>query len=775
MRRKHSNRFHTIRSISIWFVIISMISLRTEAQTNTLLRLCVPDSIYEDCLQFSDQTRHVITCINARDRFECMELIEKDEADTVNLMPEDLYLAGRLFNLEPFLTEEFNGRFFKQRAGVLIPKNSRIRNFHDLRNKRACLGPYNDIFQWKIPIGILMAGNAIIPDCRDELHSVENFFLEACAAGNWSSDQFIDSELKRKHRKLCNLCKNTPFGLCNENDLFAGQEGSIKCMLEGRGEVAFTTIETALDYFSKRPSEREHYEFLCLDGSRMAITPGACPWAKLPTNAFVIRKNLNRHREAFTRLLTSLFNRFVQVRPKWFDRGFVSSPNVTQLMSLTNRATQSDVYLSFLLPAIERHLQGCPSNNVTFCLSKQGELPKCQQLQRIAFAHGVRPKIRCYQADSEATCIRLLNERKADLMIMEPDRFYLASKYHSLDAVAIEETNDPIYSVAVVRSNSDLTMLSDLRGKRSCHTGFGHLASWTIPIGYLLKDQIVEPSSCRRAEVIVDYFGGSCVPGAADARINPNGTGVEKLCSQCIGDELGEHSCDLNFGERYRGEDGALRCLVEGRGDVAFLSHTTLMQLADGQFTAPWASTLTDELKASDFRLLCRIPTNLFDARTGGFLRSNSIDDVMVDNNIVNSRTLLQATVQDFERCHLARIPKSIIATSMFTPWEKRFEASLMLQQLSDEFLSSDQDSFLLSGLFRNRSDLMFTDNVKSLKIFRPEVTSEEILGEFLPFLSENDQVACRGFHLSSKSYLACFLSILSIILHCCLCLCLIS
>lgn len=223
-----------------------------------------------------------------------MELIEKDEADTVNLMPEDLYLAGRLFNLEPFLTEEFNGRFFKQRAGVLIPKNSRIRNFHDLRNKRACLGPYNDIFQWKIPIGILMAGNAIIPDCRDELHSVENFFLEACAAGNWSSDQFIDSELKRKHRKLCNLCKNTPFGLCNENDLFAGQEGSIKCMLEGRGEVAFTTIETALDYFSKRPSEREHYEFLCLDGSRMAITPGACPWAKLPTNAFVIRKNLSK-------------------------------------------------------------------------------------------------------------------------------------------------------------------------------------------------------------------------------------------------------------------------------------------------------------------------------------------------------------------------------------------------------------------------------------------------------------------------------------------------
>ncbi|CAG2107132.1 unnamed protein product [Medioppia subpectinata] len=49
------------------------------------------------------------SCINARDKYDCMQLLERDEADIVNLDAEDLYLAGRLYALEPFIVEEFNG------------------------------------------------------------------------------------------------------------------------------------------------------------------------------------------------------------------------------------------------------------------------------------------------------------------------------------------------------------------------------------------------------------------------------------------------------------------------------------------------------------------------------------------------------------------------------------------------------------------------------------------------------------------------------------------
>jgi len=41
-----------------------------------------------------------------------MRLIDRDEADIVNLDAEDLYLAGRLYNLEPFIVEEYNGSMY---------------------------------------------------------------------------------------------------------------------------------------------------------------------------------------------------------------------------------------------------------------------------------------------------------------------------------------------------------------------------------------------------------------------------------------------------------------------------------------------------------------------------------------------------------------------------------------------------------------------------------------------------------------------------------------
>ncbi|CAG2113100.1 unnamed protein product, partial [Medioppia subpectinata] len=94
--------------------------------------------------------------------------------------------------------------------------------------------------------------------------------------------------IERRHPNLCSLCKDPQ--MCSERDPYAGEEGAIKCLMEGEGQVAFTTIETTEHYFKTRPEERDNYQFLCLDGSRMPITRRACEWARKPTNAFVIRK-----------------------------------------------------------------------------------------------------------------------------------------------------------------------------------------------------------------------------------------------------------------------------------------------------------------------------------------------------------------------------------------------------------------------------------------------------------------------------------------------------
>ena len=198
-----------------------------------------------------------------------------------------------------------------ERSAVVIPRASRITSLSELRGKRACLGEYNHILKWNVPVGILLASETMVPDCRGELNSVERFFSESCAAGNWSSDPELDDDLseflimkllyflsdltsvfflEKSHVRLCSLCKDS-FSPCSANDMFSGSDGTLKCLVDGtRAEVAFTTVDIATDFFSRRPEEREQFEFLCLDGSRMAITSRGCDWAKHPTNSFVIRK-----------------------------------------------------------------------------------------------------------------------------------------------------------------------------------------------------------------------------------------------------------------------------------------------------------------------------------------------------------------------------------------------------------------------------------------------------------------------------------------------------
>jgi hypothetical protein len=74
------------------------------------------------------------------------------------------------------------------------------------------------------------------------------------------------------------------------------------------------------------------------------------------------------------------------------------------------------------------------------------------------------------------------------------------------------------------------------------------------------------------AESAAAFFGGMCAPGAADATAGNSGL-KDKLCSAC---EAGSSGFCEKGADKYSDYDGALRCLVEGAGDVAFVKHTTL-------------------------------------------------------------------------------------------------------------------------------------------------------------------------------------------------------
>nr|MBO0619161.1 PhnD/SsuA/transferrin family substrate-binding protein [Acinetobacter baumannii] len=141
----------------------------------------------------------LVQCISRPDRLSCMEALEADEADTVNLDAANLFVAGNHFNLSILAYEQNNGEPYKYRSVALVPKSLELSSLHELEGKRSCHTGVGRTAGWQIPITYLQRSGIMNQDCRGELETVENFFNQSCAPGKWSKDPIVDAELKRKH------------------------------------------------------------------------------------------------------------------------------------------------------------------------------------------------------------------------------------------------------------------------------------------------------------------------------------------------------------------------------------------------------------------------------------------------------------------------------------------------------------------------------------------------------------------------------------------------
>lgn len=75
---------------------------------------------------------------------------------------------------------------------------------------------------------------------------------------------------------LCALCLGTGADKCSadeDKNEYAGHEGAFKCMVDGKGDVAFFkhgTVEKAIK--KGNYGNQTDYEYLCRDGSRKGET-----------------------------------------------------------------------------------------------------------------------------------------------------------------------------------------------------------------------------------------------------------------------------------------------------------------------------------------------------------------------------------------------------------------------------------------------------------------------------------------------------------------------
>nr|XP_049604315.1 protein phosphatase 1 regulatory subunit 7 isoform X4 [Syngnathus scovelli] len=278
---------------------------------------------------------------------------------------------------------------------------------------------------------------------------------------------------------------------------------------------------------------------------------------------------------------------------------------------------------------------------------------------------------------------RKIMRKDADAMAVDGGEVYTAGQCGLVPAM-VEQYDEAkcsqpgasassYYAVAVVKKGSGVTW-ANLRGKKSCHTGFGRTAGWNIPMGKIHK----ETGDCDFSK----YFSSGCAPGSpADST----------FCAQCKGSGKAvddKSKCQASSEEQYYGYAGAFRCLVEGAGDVAFIKHTIVAENSDGK-GAEWAKGVL----SSDYELIC--PTKG------------------------------PVPITDFESCHLAVTPAHAVVTRP----ETRNNVVAILQDQQGRFGRGGSDSSF--QLFESAPDknLLFKDSTKCLQEVPRESNFKSFLG----------------------------------------------
>ncbi|KAJ3594937.1 hypothetical protein NHX12_004242 [Muraenolepis orangiensis] len=300
------------------------------------------------------------------------------------------------------------------------------------------------------------------------------------------------------------------------------------------------------------------------------------------------------------------------------------------------------ILLSVLFGCVATAL-GAPVEQVKWCVTSAAERNKCSALALKV------PVFTCVQRLNAQKCILSIKAGEADAVTLDGGYIYSAGlSPHFLQPIISENygpgrTDSSCYYAVAVVSKTAAFSINDLKGKKSCHTGLGKTAGWNIPIGTLvaLKQIIWSNNEDQPIEIAVgEFFNGSCVPGAA---VGSN------LCALCP-------SCARSSAERYYGNEGAFKCLQDGKGDVAFVNHLTV-----------------PESEKPNYQLLCR------DGR--------------------------RAPINDYKTCHLAKVPGHAVVT--------RRDAELA--ELIYTSLTNTNDFNLFSSSEYGAANLMFQDSTKGL------------------------------------------------------------
>lgn len=177
-------------------------------------------------------------------------------------------------------------------------------------------------------------------------------------------------------------------------------------------------------------------------------------------------------------------------------------------------------------------------------------------------------EVTLFQVDNADAALQAVGNGQADIAFVDAVAGFFGWQQFNLKAIAADvnsDGRDHYVANAVVRQNEGIHHFTDLEGMTSCHTGLKKSAGMFMPLGWM-----------------IEY-------GYADASGHPDElSSIPDVVKTFFDDAIIPES-----GALYSGYGGALQCLSEGAGDVAFVKDTTVTDYC-GEDAADWCLDRTE-------------------------------------------------------------------------------------------------------------------------------------------------------------------------------------
>lgn len=217
---------------------------------------------------------------------------------------------------------------------------------------------------------------------------------------------------------------------------------------------------------------------------------------------------------------------------------------------------------------------------------------------------------------SSTAALQAVAAGQADVASVDGAAGWLAWQNLGLEAVASEIRSDgrTFYNAAAwVRADSDIQSVDDFEGRTSCHTGATKSAGMFMPMGYLAREGHIDASQypddvSQVQEMAKDFFDQPVIGGA------------------------------------YGGYNGALQCLSEGVGDIAFIRDSTPEDYCADE-PEPWCLGLDQYRMVLTFGQVPEHPFMVSPDLDSG-TRQAIVDGLLALNDSEEGRDILDATFE---------------------------------------------------------------------------------------------------------------------------------